>query len=825
MVGFGVAVGVQKQKTCVFVVARYFLPGNVGGQNKFNVFKGSFNEKQCAAHAFTPQTTVGGTILPSTSGSSVKNDGGSMYGTSSDDDEDMENAGENPDGDLVSQLDKKPQTGGVLSTGIPKVTASVSSVPPSIKPAIAGAAPKVTSTTPPAVAPPAVTPPAVAPPAVAPPAVTPGTSPLVTAKQPQQHTLGPNPVNTGPSKQIFGPNKAKASTTGALPSGSATTGSGSSTSPVAIASSTTALSQTSGSVTTQQPATTSTGTQPSPGIVGSGGTSTGAQPSTGTTGSGATSTGAQPSPGTTGSGAISAGAQPSPGATGGGAASTGPQPVSANTGPSKQILRPVTTNTQTAPSTSSTTPPSTTPPSTTATNSPASGQPATPTQNGINLNKHLYPNLGYKIGRGSTYNDVKKMDGSESVWPAPSPTMEMDNEMMFKDIDKFKDDMNDDMDDRLNNEALEDDTGQIGQFNNNDLFKDEAQSLFSHENDNDMDSSFREKPLQNNAHKSLKDNSKVQMNQLEQATDIENNFQNQQDTTKTHPFNHVNGNNMDQRLQNQPTTDNTKEKYGQFNPNHHGVNNMDQRIKELPINDNTNQFNHKLPTIETGRLNLEQFEPPSKIDLDIIHPWVNQHSRHQYRDPDSIENSNNLAGNQQKDTWANYDNSMGSDVTFWKEQELEGGTKDKSGTYKDIYENMSSEYKEPYYDVNDINEGYEESYKDNKRMDGTFRGNEEMVSTYRETSYDGASMCNDIDTKAYLKQPKDNMGYIDTNLVENSHDSKGLQGINGLSSEGGVGLPLQEYADELGQVRQLHRKRLLAKEDKIKNNKNPNTKH
>ena len=732
----------------------------------------------------------------------------------------MENVGENPDGDLLSQLDKKPLTGGVLTTGIPKVTASVSSVPPSIKPAIASAAPKVTSTTPPAVTPPAVTPLAVTPPAVTPPAVTPGASPLLTAEQPPQLTLGPKPVNTGPSKQIFGPNKAKTSTTGPLSSGSATTGSGSSASPVITASGNKAPSKTSGSVTTQQPATTSNGAQPSTGTAGSGAASTGAQPSPGTTVSGVSSTGTQPSPGTAVSGAISTGTQPSPGTAGSGAISTGTQPspntagggatstftqsVLPNTGPSKQILRPVTTNTQTAPSTIS----STTPPSTMVTNSPVSGQPAIPTQNGINLNKHLYPNLGYKIGRGSTNNDVTQMDGSESVWPAPSPTMEMDNEMMFKDIDKFEGDMNDDMDDRLNNEALEDDPGQMYQFNNNDQLKDEAQSLFSREKDNHMDSSFGKKPLQHDP-KPLKDNSKVQ---LEQATDKEN-FQ---DTTKTHSFSHFKGNNMDQRLKNQPTTDNVKVQYDQFNPNDHSVNNMNQRIKEQLINDNTNQFNHKLPTIETSRLNLEQFKTPSKINLNIIHPWANQHSKH-YRDPDSVENGNNLEGNQQQDTWRNYDGSMGSESTFWKEQGLEEGTKDMSGTYKDIYEDMSSEYKELYDDSNEINKGYEESYKDNKGMEGTFRGNE-------ETSSDGASMYNDIDNKAYPKQPEDNMGYIDTNLVGHSHDSKGLQGINGLSSEGGVGLPLEEYADELGEVRELHRKRLLAKEDKIKNNKNSKTK-
>jgi hypothetical protein len=305
--------------------------------------------------------------------------------------------------------------------------------------------------------------------------------------------------------------------------------------------------------------------------------------------------------------------------------------------------------------------------------------------------------------------------------------MEMDNEMMFKDIDKYEqDDMNDDMNNRLNNEDLEDVMeGQMNQLNNNDLLQNEAQSLFSHEKDN-------------------------------------------------------------------------------------------------------NKLNHKLPMVPTSSLNLEGSKAPSKINQYAIHPWINQHSRHHYRDPVLMGNRENLAGKllrthkqQNVDRWGHYDDTIGSELTSW-----DGGTKDTSGSYEDIYGDMPSEYKEPYDGINDINKGYKESYGDYKSTtDGTFRATEDRDNTYTENGNGGtvASMYNDIDTNTYPKQPdEDNTGYIDTTLVGHSHDSKGLHGINGLSPEGRVGLPIQEYADELGQVRGLESSQ--RNKDKIKDNKKPKTK-
>ena len=49
--GIGVAIGVENQKRCVFVVARYQPPGNIPGQTRYNVFQGAFDEKECGTTA------------------------------------------------------------------------------------------------------------------------------------------------------------------------------------------------------------------------------------------------------------------------------------------------------------------------------------------------------------------------------------------------------------------------------------------------------------------------------------------------------------------------------------------------------------------------------------------------------------------------------------------------------------------------------------------------------------------------------------------------------------------------------------------------------
>ena len=998
-VGFGVATGVQKQKTCVFVVARYFLPGNVGGQNRFNVFKGTFVESQCAAHVLPlPQTT--------STGSSVNDDGASISSFSNTDDEDMDESldvesldDENPDGNLKSQLDKKPIKAGILSTGSKTFGATIFSIPSSKKkpktgstgtPTIptgtplttpTGTAPSTPTGTPPSTskgtpsstpigAPPSTpivspttiptgTPPSTligtpssittGTPATAttgtPPSAPKGTPPSVTAKVPQQFTTSTavgNPIISGPLKQIAVPSTGK--TVGSISSTSPsigtapTTGSPSLTTPIVTTSSTKAPSTTSGAVTTntQQPTTsTSTGTQPSTtttstkepsktisGVVTTNAPqpittySTGSQPPlTTTTSTKAPSTTAGvvttttpvavtvPQPATLSSkqpqtnaasggtpatalstpttsstnppvvtgtpGSLLIGGTPSvtgttppkltpnigtakpstspnsgsptsavasgPGtsyvppaataqpvtSTSSGALASGKPSKIINTGPSKQVLRPVANTQTTTATTVSTSPPITSvpvpvsvpppqqpplpvppPPLLSPPPPPPPPQPQStsvtstpppilviPSQNGVNLNRYLYPGLGFKVGTGAT-NNMNDMTSSE--WRLPSPTVEMDNDMMYDKINRYEqDDMSDDME-MLKSEPFEDNTDmQMNHFNRDDLLNDDPKSSQSIDDKyDDMEMSSEDTKAENsqlNKQESLEDDMKAQMN----------------------VFNHAKEN--DNTNRNRPPEDNVNSQINHFNLK---VNSVQQKLNDKPTENHAkpqaNQLNKSLPTSGISSSAL------LKINHPIVHPWGNP--SHYYRDQNIIKNekylTNEMTNKQHNlNDIVHFDDSMDSmdsDMTSWDDQGLEDDSKIMSGSFKDSYGNMFD------YDAdinNDMSGGYHDSYEGNRGTSGTDRDTEwigdTMDSTHRSTG-NGVSMYKD--SKAYPKQTQDDTGYIDSALLGHSHDLKGLEGINGLSSYGGVGLPLQEYADELGEVRGLHHKSSHAKE-------------
>jgi hypothetical protein len=311
----------------------------------------------------------------------------------------------------------------------------------------------------------------------------------------------------------------------------------------------------------------------------------------------------------------------------------------------------------------------------------------------------------------------------------------------------------------------------------------------------------------NNFKKPSQDNRNAQNSQFNKEKPLEDNLK-----APLNQLSHDKDNAMENK--NQPPQEITKDQSHQFNQ--YKVKNMNQRLKGQPIMDNTqvqtSQLNHNPPTIETGSFTAQ--ESPSEM-----HSWAKQHSMQHYRNPYVIGNGKYLPGkvtHQQHnwDKWGHFNDdwdAMGSEITSWGDQGLEGGTRD---TYTDPYGDMTSEYKDGSIS-NDISKGYDESYKG---MDGAYRDDEGMDegidSTYSQTSNDGeytTSIYKDIDSKAYPKHPEGNTEYIDTTLT--GQESRGLEGINGLSPEGaGVGLPLQEYTDEVGQVRGLHRKSSKAKQ-------------
>jgi hypothetical protein len=358
---------------------------------------------------------------------------------------------------------------------------------------------------------------------------------------------------------------------------------------------------------------------------------------------------------------------------------------------------------------------------------------------------------------------------------------------------------------------------------------------FNHDTDNDIDSSFKEQPVQDNKNAqnnqfnmagSSEDNLKAQNSQFNKEEPLEDNLNGQMNQ-----FNHIKDDmdNTNQALQNT-----TKAQSHQFNHS---------KVNDKPIADHTtaqtSQLNHHPPTNDTNSSNTEESKAPSIINHQMLHPWATQHSMHHYRDQGLTENQKYLTGKVMKthqqqnwDKWGHYDDDMdlmGSDMTSWNDQGLEGGSKDISGTYNDLYGDMMGDYKEPY-GSNGMSRGYDESYEDNK--DGNYMDNEGvdegMDSTYGETNNydtDMTSMYKDTDSKAYPKQPEDNIGSMDTTLVVHSQDSRGKQRINDLSFEGGVGKSLQQYADELGQVRGLHRMPSEKKEDNLKIKRKKKTKH
>ncbi|CAB4020749.1 Hypothetical predicted protein [Paramuricea clavata] len=360
---------------------------------------------------------------------------------------------------------------------------------------------------------------------------------------------------------------------------------------------------------------------------------------------------------------------------------------------------------------------------------------------------------------------------------------------------------------------------------------------FNHVKNNDMDSSFKEQPVQDNINAqnnqfnmagSSEDNLKAQNSQFNKEEPLEDNLNGQMNQ-----FNHIKD---DMDNTNQALQDTTKAQSHQFN--HSKVNDMDK-----PIDDHTtaqtSQLNHHPPTNDTSSSNTEESKAPSIINHQMLHPWATQHSRHHYRDQDFTENQKYLTGKVMKthqqqnwDKWGHYDDDMDlmrSDMTSWNDQGLEAGSKDISGSYNDPYGDMMGDYKEPY-GSNGTSRGYGESYEDNK--DGNYMDNEGvdkgMDGTYGETNNydtDMTSMYKGTDSKAYPKQPEDNIGSMDTTLVVHSQDSRGKQRINGLSFEGGVGMSLQQYADEIGQVRGLHHMPSEKKEDNLKIKRKKKSKH
>ena len=249
---------------------------------------------------------------------------------------------------------------------------------------------------------------------------------------------------------------------------------------------------------------------------------------------------------------------------------------------------------------------------------------------------------------------------------------------------------------------------------------------------------------------------------------------------------------------------------------------MDNRLKDEPLEDTADsqggqfdmQMSSSLPTKKPQPSTQLSSKDPLKIHQQMIRPWGNQHAKHHYRNPDLLSSEIRLSGKEtgdhqhqslelsSGDKLGHYDDGMDwmNSIT-WDDQGLEGGTRDMSSTNRDIdYGDMTDDYKDPYGSMsNGLSKPHEESYG----------GNEGISSTYRETSNENMmDIYEDTDSKAYPKQPgslMDNMELTDQSLEEHTKDLNGFDDINGVSSEGGLGLPVQEYMDEMGQVRRLHK--------------------
>ena len=375
---------------------------------------------------------------------------------------------------------------------------------------------------------------------------------------------------------------------------------------------------------------------------------------------------------------------------------------------------------------------------------------------------------------------------------------------MYEKINRYEqDDLSDDME-MLKNEPFEDNIEtQMNNFNKDDLLNDDAknsQTMYNKYDDMEMktEKDTKAENTHLNKEKPLEYDIKGKLNELNHDED---NY-------------HINKN---QRLEK-----NADSQISNFNP--HKVDKNQQRSNDQPTGDNRkprpNQVNKHQST--TSSSTTAGFKTPLKMNHRMIRPWGNA-NHYNYHDQNDIKNEKYLTSEiirphtqHNLNNMVHFDDSMDSidsDMT-WDDEGIE---EDDSKMMRDSYADRF-EYEQPYANINDdMNGGYHDSYEGNMGTGGTYRDTEwmsgTMGSTHRSTG-NGMSMYKD--SKAYLKQTEDttedNTGYIDAALLGHSHDLHGLEGINGLSSYGGVGLPLQEYADEMGEIRGLHHKTSHKKE-------------